>query len=79
MTAVYGEHCISLSTVKRWSNRFREGRECCKDDPRPGQSQLAITPDTIAHVDELIRQERRHRGTGRACEHHLRFGSQHKS
>lgn len=59
MTAVYGEHCMSLATVKRWSKRFTEGRESCKDDPRPGQSHLAITPDTIAQVDELIRQERR--------------------
>ncbi len=57
MTAVYGEHCISLATVKRWSKRFREGRESCKDDPRPGQSHLAITPNTIAQVDELIGQQ----------------------
>ena len=59
MTAVYGEHCISLATVKRWSKRFTEGHESCKDDPRPVQSHLAITPDTTAQVDELIRQERR--------------------
>lgn len=59
MTAVYGEHCISLATVKRWSKRFREGRESCKDNPRPGQSHRAITTDTIAQVDQLIRQERR--------------------
>jgi transposase len=27
MTAVYGEHCISLATVKRWRKRLRERRE----------------------------------------------------
>ncbi|GFV82328.1 uncharacterized protein TNCV_3443181 [Trichonephila clavipes] len=41
------------------SKQFREGCESCKDDPRPGQSFLAIIPNTIAPVDELIRQERR--------------------
>ncbi|GFY01762.1 hypothetical protein TNCV_1467541 [Trichonephila clavipes] len=57
MTAMYGEDCISLATVKRWNKRFRERGESCKDDTRQGQSHLAITPDTIAHADELIRQE----------------------
>ncbi|GFY06909.1 HTH_48 domain-containing protein [Trichonephila clavipes] len=57
MTAVYGEHCMSLATVKRWIKRFREGRESCKDDPRPSQRHLADTSVTIAQVDELIRQE----------------------
>ncbi|GFV91930.1 hypothetical protein TNCV_2976011 [Trichonephila clavipes] len=59
MTAVYGEHCISLTTVKRWSKPFREVCKSCKGNPRSGQIHLAITPDTIAQIDELIRQERR--------------------
>ncbi|GFS33446.1 uncharacterized protein TNIN_327601 [Trichonephila inaurata madagascariensis] len=59
---MYGEHCIALPTVKCWNKRFREECESCKDDPRPGQSHLAITVahvahHTVAHVDELIRQE----------------------
>ncbi|GFY75062.1 hypothetical protein TNIN_177541 [Trichonephila inaurata madagascariensis] len=58
MTAMYGEHCILLATVKRWSKLFREGRKSFKDDPRTGQSHPAITPDTIVQVYELIRQER---------------------
>ena len=77
MTAVYCEHCISLATVKRWSKRFREGRESCKDDPRPGQSHLAITPNTIAQVDELIRQERRIRIDKLAERVNISHGSVH--
>ncbi|GFS48354.1 hypothetical protein TNIN_201041 [Trichonephila inaurata madagascariensis] len=56
-TSVYCEQCVSLATVKRWSKRFRDGRESCKNDLRPCQSHLVITPDTIAQIYELIRQE----------------------
>ncbi|GFT81410.1 hypothetical protein TNCV_3672891 [Trichonephila clavipes] len=58
INAVYCEHCISLATLNRKSKRFKQGRESCKDDLRPGQSHLAITPNAITQVDELIRYKR---------------------
>ena len=42
MSAVYGERCMSLTSVHEWQKRFREG-----GTSRPGQAHRAITPDAL--------------------------------
>ena len=59
MSAVYGEHFMSLTSVDEWQKRIREGRTSLQDDSRPGQIHRAITPDVIARIDGLIRENRR--------------------
>ncbi|GFR22984.1 hypothetical protein TNCT_118931 [Trichonephila clavata] len=50
---------VSQQEISRLIQMFTlEERESCKGDSRLDQSHLAITPDSIAQVDELIRQER---------------------
>ena len=50
---VFGEETCSESTVKKWSLRFRGGRESIEDDPRIGQPVTATTANNIALVAEM--------------------------
>ncbi|GFW70552.1 HTH_48 domain-containing protein [Trichonephila clavipes] len=60
MVTVYGEKCVSdKSVVRKWSTRFRAGRESVGDDQRPGQANTVITSDLIDKVDDLVRSDRR--------------------
>ncbi|GFR24506.1 hypothetical protein TNCT_120831 [Trichonephila clavata] len=54
MTVVYGAHCLSLTTVKRWSKRFREGHGSYKVDSKLGPKPPYNPSDTIVQVDELV-------------------------
>ncbi|GFV14566.1 HTH_48 domain-containing protein [Trichonephila clavipes] len=59
MVTVYGEKCVSDKPVRKWSARFRAGRESVGDDQRPGQANTVITSDLIDKVDDLVRSDRR--------------------
>ncbi|KAH7949075.1 hypothetical protein HPB49_004954 [Dermacentor silvarum] len=56
---VYCEDCVSDKSVRKWSARFRAGRESVVDDPRPGQANTSIMADLIDKVDDLVRSDRR--------------------
>ena len=53
MATVFGEEACSESTVKKWSLRFRGGRESVEDDPRMGRPVTATTSNNIALVAEM--------------------------
>lgn len=59
MQAVYGNACVSKTTVNGWCRHFRQGRQSTADLARPGASRFATTPANIAAVEALIRGERR--------------------
>ncbi|GFU53119.1 histone-lysine N-methyltransferase SETMAR [Trichonephila clavipes] len=59
MVTVYGEKCVSDKSVRKWSARFRTGRESVGDDQRPGQTNTVITSDLIDKVDDLVRSDQR--------------------
>ncbi|GFY58103.1 HTH_48 domain-containing protein [Trichonephila inaurata madagascariensis] len=59
MVIVYGKKCVSGKSVRKWSARFRAGRESVVDDQRPGQANTVITRDLIDKVDNLVRSDRR--------------------
>jgi len=48
LRTVYGDSAPSYSTVTRWSNEFRRGRETLKDDRRSGRPSDAVNPSVIA-------------------------------
>ncbi|GFW54392.1 HTH_48 domain-containing protein [Trichonephila clavipes] len=54
MVTVYGEKCVSDKSIRKWSARFRAGRESVDDDQRPGQANTVITSDLIDEVDDLV-------------------------
>ena len=59
LRAVYGDSAQSYSTITRWSNEFRCGRETVEDDLRSGRPSDAVNPSVIAAVEKLIRDDRR--------------------
>ena len=59
MSAVYGEHCMSLTSVHEWQKRFHEGRISLQDDSRPSKAHRSITSDVIVRICGLIRENRR--------------------
>ena len=54
LSRVYDSEACSESTVKKWSLRFREGRESIKDGPRAGRPITATTSNNISLVSEII-------------------------
>jgi transposase len=50
----YGEQAPSYSTVLRWINRFKDGREDLEDDPRAGRQQTGLTGANIELVRHVI-------------------------
>ena len=67
MSAVYGDHCMSLMSVQEWSRKFREGRTSVQDNARPGQTHRAITPDVIRRIDALILEKPLNHGGSHSC------------
>ena len=59
MSAAYGAHCLSLTSVHEWQKRFREGCTSLLDDSRPGEAHRAITPNVIVRTNGLNRENRR--------------------
>jgi transposase len=58
LDAVYGGSSPSYSTVKEWAKQFRLGRESTEGDCRQGRPAEALTPETIALVQEEVLQDR---------------------
>ena len=59
LRAVYQEETMSVSTLRRWVLRFRNGEESISDKPRSGRPSSASTPETVEKVNGLIMQNRR--------------------
>jgi len=55
--SVYGDQAPSLTTVKRWSKLFREGREEIEDETRPGRPITETTSENIEQIRLLINDD----------------------
>ena len=57
MQAVYGDHCVDVSTVRRWVTRFKDGelgQADLSDKTRSGSSMAASNHLHQDRVEELI-------------------------
>jgi histone-lysine N-methyltransferase SETMAR len=54
LNSIYGNEAPGLSTVKRWSKLFRDGREEIEDEARPGRPMTETTTENIEQVRLLI-------------------------
>ena len=59
LQAAFGESCLSQSKIFEWYSLFKSGRRSFEDDPRPGRPSTSHTEETVAHMREIIRADRR--------------------
>ena len=52
LQTAFGASCINQSSVFEWHKRFKEGKECVRDDERCGRSKEVNTPELI---DQSVR------------------------
>jgi len=72
MEVQYGDECLSLQQVYEWSRKFVNGVSSVTDSPRPGQTHRVVTPEAIAEVEAIVKEN--HRITVREIATHLDMG-----
>ena len=55
----FGDQSFSRAQVFQWHAHFNTGRTSVEDDERTGRPTSCTTPETVARIEELIRQDRR--------------------
>jgi len=59
MEVQYGDVCLSLHQVYEWSRKFLNGVSSVTDSTRPGQAHRIVTPEAIAAVEAIVKENRR--------------------
>jgi transposase len=57
LTEALGPDTPSYTTVRRWAQHFREGREDISDDPRSGRPISVLTDENIECVRQVIEHD----------------------
>ena len=55
----YGDACLSLEQVCEWNRDSMNGISSVTDSPRPGQAHRGVTPEAIAAVEAIVKENRR--------------------
>ena len=55
----FGDQSLSRTQVFRWHARFKAGLTSVDDDEHTGRPTSCTTPETVARIQEIIRQDRR--------------------
>jgi hypothetical protein len=56
MKVQYGDACLSLQRVYEWARKFMNGIRSVTDSPRPGQAHRVVTPEAIAAVAAIVKE-----------------------
>jgi len=56
MEVQYSDACLSLQQVYKWSRKFLNGVSSVTDSPRPGQAHRVVTPEAIAVVEAIVKE-----------------------
>ena len=59
MKVEYGDSCLSLQQVYEWTRKFMNGISSVTDSPRLGQAHRVVTPEGIAAVEVIVKENRR--------------------
>ena len=59
MKVQYGDVCLSLQQVYEWTRKFMNSITSVTDSPRPGQAHRVVTPEGIAAVEAIVKENRR--------------------
>ena len=55
----FGDQSLSRTQVFQWHARFKAGHKSIDDDEHTGRPTSCTTPETVARIKEIIRQDRR--------------------
>jgi len=58
MKVQYGDACLSLQQVYEWTRKFTNGVSPVTDCPRLGQAHRVVTPEAIAAVEAIVKENR---------------------
>ena len=58
MKVQYGDACLSLQKMYEWTREFMSGIRSATDSPRPGQAHPVVTPEAIAAVEAIMKENR---------------------
>ena len=56
MKVQYGDVCLSLQQVYEWTGKFVNGISSVTDSPRSGQAHRVVTPEAIAAVEAIVKE-----------------------
>ena len=59
MKVQYGDACLSILQVYEWTRKFMNGISSVTDSPGPGQALRVVTPEDIAAVEAIVKDNRR--------------------
>jgi len=77
MKVQYGDACLSLQQVYECTRKFMNGISSVTDCPRPGQAHRVVTPEAIAVVEAIMKENRYVTVNGRAAHLGMSHGSAH--
>jgi len=78
MKVQYGDACLSLQQVYEWTRKFMNGISSVTDSPRPGQAHRVVTPEAIAAVEVIVKENRRVTVNETAAHLDMSHGSAHR-
>ena len=56
MKVQYGDACLSLQQVHEWTGKFMNGASSVTVSPQPGQAHRVVTPEAIAAVEAIVKE-----------------------
>ena len=59
LQTAFGASCMNRASVFEWHKRFKEGRECVRDDKMCGRSKEVRTPELIRQIKHFMDKDRR--------------------
>lgn len=59
LKSVYGDNVVTLKTVYKWYERFKNGHESVEDEQRSGRPSTSKTHENVQNVAQIVRANRR--------------------
>jgi hypothetical protein len=56
MKVQYGDACLSLQQVCKWTRKFMNGISSVTESPQPGQAHQVVTAEAIAAVEAILKE-----------------------
>jgi len=78
MEVQYADVCLSVQQVYQWTGKFMNAISSVTDSPRPSQAHPVVTPEGIAAVEDIVKENRRVTVNDTAAHLDMSHGSAHR-